>query len=98
MKTVVATLGIALFALVGLVTPAHAASTPAYACIIVNLSDNGTLEGLHCRPAESAPATGPITGPFAVWSPFQLTRIIVCTSGYANTPAGITGSGCHRIF
>ncbi|MEU7897108.1 hypothetical protein AB0B45_30115 [Nonomuraea sp. NPDC049152] len=98
MKIAVATLSFALFALVGLVSPAHADDTPAYTCIIANLSDNGTLDGAYCQENDGAPARGRITEPFAVWSPLQLTRLIVCTSGYADTPSRITAYGCQRLL
>ncbi|MET9337069.1 MULTISPECIES: hypothetical protein [unclassified Nonomuraea] len=98
MKIIVALLGFALLALFGPVSPAHAAATPTYTCVIVNLGEDGTLTGAYCQGTDGAPAQGPILEPFAVWSPFQLTRIILCTSGEADTPTGITGYGCQRLF
>ncbi|MEU4549238.1 hypothetical protein [Nonomuraea dietziae] len=98
MKITVATLSFALLALVGLASPAHAGSTPAYVCMVVNLEEDGTLEGTYCHENDGAPARGAVKGPFAVWSPFQLTRIIICRSGQADAPSRITASDCHRLF
>ncbi|MBE1565994.1 hypothetical protein [Nonomuraea africana] len=77
---------------------AHADAVPAYACVTVNLADDGTLTGSHCKATNGAPATGPITQPFAVWSALQLTRFVWCTTGQADTPANITASGCVVIL
>ncbi|MFD1931641.1 MULTISPECIES: hypothetical protein [Nonomuraea] len=98
MKFIVATLSLSLFFLVGLVSPAQASDNPSYVCTTVDLSDDGDLTGIRCRPSGGAPATGPIVGPFAVWSPLRLLQIIICHSGQAYTPDGIIGTDCRSIF
>ncbi|NUR86073.1 MAG: hypothetical protein HOY71_18485 [Nonomuraea sp.] len=72
--------------------------TPAYTCAAFVSSADGSLSASHCEAANGAPASGPVGGPFVVWSPLQLTRLVACASGYARTPASVTGSGCHRVL
>lgn len=93
-------LGAALcFGLLGPVAPAHATDPdPSYVCVFVNHADDGTLTGTRCEAANGGPTTGQISQPFVVWTPFRLTRIIVCTNGQANLPAGVTASGCQRFL